>query len=81
MAFLDEEELRNPLFADSKQLITAALGVEPSRAPSWRVLATYGGALNIAEFRAGLNHKDYVLEEQSSGHFPFYYRYRESFHL
>lgn len=80
-AFLDEEEARNPLFANARQLILAQLGVEPPKAPHWRTLAAYGGALSIQEFRKGLSHKEYILEEMISGHFPYQYRYRTCFRL
>lgn len=81
MAFLAEEETRDPLFADSRQLITAAIGHEPNCAPHWRVLATYGGTLSIKEFRASFAHKEYIMEEVFSGHFPFCYKFKESYHL
>jgi hypothetical protein len=80
-AFLDAEESHNPLYADSKQLLLAALGIEPRPAPHWKTLAVYGGALSINDFRASFAHKQYTLEEVSSSVHPFLYRFKESYHL
>lgn len=80
MAFLDDEELRNPLYSQSKQLIIAALGVEPRRAHHWRTLAVCGGTLSIQEFRKSMANRQYTLERVFPS-FPYCYKFKETYHL
>lgn len=81
MAFLDEEELRNSLYVNSKYLITSITGTEPQRAPHWRVLVAFGGTMTIQEFRASFANRNYKLDEAASGVYPYHYRFKEAFHL
>jgi hypothetical protein len=80
-AFLDEEELRNPMFSKSKQLILSIRGTKPKAAPHWRLLREYGGTLTIEKFRESFKNKMYVLEEITSGFYPFCYKFKEFYHL
>lgn len=80
-AFLDEEEMRNPMYQKSKQLILSIKGSKPKSAPHWRLLREYGGTMTIEKFRESFKNKTYTLEEVTSGFYPFCYKFKESYHL
>lgn len=80
-AFLDEEELRNPIYENSKQLILGVLGKAPQPAPHWRTLIAYGGPLSIEKFRASFKHKEFIFDGACSGVYPFIYKFKEAYHI
>jgi hypothetical protein len=79
LAFLDEEEIRNPLYKNSRQYIYDLIRCTPISAPHWRLLDVFGGPLTIADFRKSCSHKTYVLDQYTS--FPICYKYKEVYHL
>ena len=80
-SFLEAEEAQNPLYENSKQLITSILGREPKAAPHWRILKPYGGSQTIEKFREGFKYKEYRLDEVISGNYPFVYKFKEMYRV
>jgi len=74
MAFIIDNK-QNSLYKLSRQLLlkiynetmnTKCQTICPS--PSWRLLETYGGTLNISKFREGLSKFDYELQGETRNH-------------
>jgi hypothetical protein len=65
LAFIDDRR-HDPLYRDSSMLLRQMfysvfdLGATFIKAPSWRLLTTYGGPLTIQEYRKGLSSTHYV---------------------
>jgi hypothetical protein len=67
MAFIKDNK-KNSLYVDSEILLNRIAGRKVEPAPHWRLLKSYGGHLDINEFRT-LRNVEYI---QSGIHKPFF---------